>query len=209
MAGYLYLCRHGQSQWNAQGILQGQLESSLTDLGRQQAFKLAHNAKQWNISKVLSSHLGRAKQTAQICANVLQLKAQQQTGVEERHFGQWQGQAIKHISSFTDFQKYCYSQPSLKANETAESTNEVQIRMSRALTMLATSKTQGNILLISHGDAIDCLLTQWGEPNKLCNGQSVKLVKTASSYTLPAYSYAFSAFSPASSPQSLPEKTAT
>jgi probable phosphoglycerate mutase len=184
LAGYLYLCRHGQSQFNAQGILQGQLESALTDLGRQQAFELAHNAKQWNITQIFSSHLGRAKHTAQICGEVLQLQTQQLAGVEERHFGRWQGQGIKHISSFSDFQTHCYSQPTLKPNETAESTGEVRTRMSSALTMLATSNTQGNILLISHGDAIDCLLTLWAKPHKLCNGQGIKLVKTVGSFTL-------------------------
>lgn len=174
---YLYLCRHGQSQFNANGILQGQLESPLTCLGKEQAASLAIRAKAWDIRHVISSPLGRAQQTAQICAQTLKLPMTVLNGFEERHYGHWQGNSISQLPALTTFKQQCYSQSDWQPCAGAESTKTVRARMLKQLTVL-NQNYSGNILLISHGDAIDCLLSQWTAPKNMNNSQHARLIKS-------------------------------
>lgn len=179
---YLYLCRHGQSLYNACGKLQGQLESPLTFEGIEQATLLSIQAKKWGISQLISSHLGRARQTADICAKALNLPVEVQSGFEERHYGDWQGLLIHQLHSFKRFKQGCYSHPDWAPCDGAESTTDVRIRMTSQLKLLSQKHIKGNVLLISHGDAIDCLLSMFTTPKNMTNAQHLRLVKTADSF---------------------------
>ena len=68
-----YLARHGQTEWNIEGRIQGQLDSPLTALGKQQALLLAEQCKMLSITSLLTSPLGRALATAELCAKALAL----------------------------------------------------------------------------------------------------------------------------------------
>lgn len=177
---FLYLCRHGQSQWNAQGILQGQLNCDLSELGQQQAADLASQAQSWNIQHLFHSNLTRAQQTAQVCAEQLNLVPQSITGTQERNFGSWQGKTTSDLSEYQHFREQCYNNIHAKPNAQSESSQEVRIRMQTALNDIAlktiAETTTGNVMLISHGDAIDCLLSLWTSPVQLRNCQHVRLI---------------------------------
>ena len=62
----LWLIRHGQTIWNAEGRAQGQLDSSLSELGVKQAERLRKRLKHETFDAVYSSDSGRAVQTANI-----------------------------------------------------------------------------------------------------------------------------------------------
>lgn len=70
----LLLIRHGQSVANSEGRLQGQLDSPLTDRGREQARALARRLVRegWSVSAIHTSDLGRAAETAEILGAALQ-----------------------------------------------------------------------------------------------------------------------------------------
>lgn len=69
----LLLVRHGQSIANLEGRLQGQFDSPLTDLGREQARALGRRLQreEWAISAIYASDLSRAAETAEILAAIL------------------------------------------------------------------------------------------------------------------------------------------
>lgn len=231
-----YLCRHGQSEFNALGLLQGHLESPLSPLGITQAESLALKAQQWEIDHIVSSHLGRAQQTAHICAEFLnkavlhsQLIAPQSTAdLAERHLGAWQGKAVAQLAEFHQFNTLCYQQTHLtppnslervnslerdeqrerinslerdeqrervnslepnekreriNSQEKSESTDTVRQRMQNALRDIAqmtelhtrSSSSELNVLVISHGDALACLMSQFTQPVLLKNTQGMLL----------------------------------
>ncbi|GGZ66038.1 histidine phosphatase family protein [Paraglaciecola chathamensis] len=195
-----YLCRHGQSEFNALGLLQGHLESPLSPLGITQAESLALKAKQWGVDHIVSSHLGRAQQTAHICAEFLnkavlhsQLIAPQSTAdLAERHLGAWQGKAVAQLAEFHQFNTLCYQQTHLtppnsleriNSQEKSESTDTVRQRMQNALRDIAqmtelhtrSSSSELNVLVISHGDALACLMSQFTQPVLLKNTQGMLL----------------------------------
>ncbi|WP_166424065.1 histidine phosphatase family protein [Paraglaciecola sp. 20A4] len=184
---HFYLCRHGQSEFNAKGILQGRLESSLTELGRQQAHRLAIKAQLWNIQHIASSNLSRAQQTAKICAQTLGVTHECVANLAERQLGCWQGQPVDELSEFAQFQKHCYQQTNLPAgNESGfgETTDAVRQRMQSALITLAKISHRGaskspsneNILIVSHGDALACLMSLFTAPILVSNTQGYKLI---------------------------------
>jgi probable phosphoglycerate mutase len=64
MTSRLVLIRHGESAWNARGVLQGQADPPLSDLGRRQALALARWAGTLAPASVETSDLARARETA-------------------------------------------------------------------------------------------------------------------------------------------------
>jgi probable phosphoglycerate mutase len=88
----LYLARHGETEWNAIGRLQGHTDVPLNDRGRQQARDLAAVARSLGIASVITSDLMRARDTGTIIAAELGL-AQPRVIPElrERRFGVFEG----------------------------------------------------------------------------------------------------------------------
>ena len=84
------LLRHGETEWNAEGRWQGQLNSPLSDLGRRQAFDAGRLV--GSVDVIVSSDLGRAQETAQIIADSVGIgPIQTDPGLRERAAGEWEG----------------------------------------------------------------------------------------------------------------------
>jgi probable phosphoglycerate mutase len=88
----LVLVRHGESVWNVERRVQGHECRGLTDHGRVQAERTAHNvAARWPDARVLSSDLGRCVSTATPIAAALGAELVVDAALRERHFGRWEG----------------------------------------------------------------------------------------------------------------------
>ena len=69
----IYLARHGETDWNARGKLQGHTDIALNEGGRQQARDLATRLAGEHIVSVTTSDLSRARETGAIVATALSL----------------------------------------------------------------------------------------------------------------------------------------
>jgi uncharacterized phosphatase len=86
------IVRHGETDWNAQGRLQGREDIELNDSGRQQALKIAAylSTEHWDV--VVSSPLKRAYETAQIIARILAIsEVEVEEQITERDYGEASG----------------------------------------------------------------------------------------------------------------------
>ncbi len=102
----LYLIRHGQTEWNLEGRLQGGKDSPLTGLGRQQAQGVAISLKARPPSLILASPLGRARKTAEIIAKALEISIEKDDRLGELRFGAAEGLALKAIDErWPDFRR--------------------------------------------------------------------------------------------------------
>lgn len=91
-AAHICIARHGETDWNKRGILQGWLDVPINALGRQQARELAAASGDSGFAAVWASPLARARETAEIVATTLGLAAPLcHEGLRERHFGAIQG----------------------------------------------------------------------------------------------------------------------
>ncbi len=94
--GAIGFVRHGESEWNRLGRVQGSLDIPLSQTGRAQAKTFAVAVRQRNIGQICTSPLQRAKETALIIAKVLESGGivphrHEMDELRERHYGHYQG----------------------------------------------------------------------------------------------------------------------
>lgn len=157
----LYIVRHGQSQANAAGILQGsQVDTPLTIKGQQQAQLVGQQlaARKISFDLVVASPLLRAAQTATIIAprttTIFDWR------LKEFDYGNWDGQLEKDI--WQKFPAYFDEQHNLLPGAAhinhGETFSQVTARLRQLFTQLATDFPQANLLLASHGFTIKLML---------------------------------------------------
>eukprot|EP01018_Ginkgo_biloba_P036270 Gb_37340 [translate_table: standard] len=167
--------RHGETTWNASGILQGQSESELTDLGKKQAIAVADRlAKETGITAVYSSDLIRAVDTAKIIAQKCGLQVQLSPAWRERHLGKLQGLS-RHEASSKEPEAYrAFASP--KKDQLipggGESLNQLYVRSRSALDEIANNHKGQKVVVVTHGGVLRALWKFAGgksSPGKVLN----------------------------------------
>jgi len=149
----VYLCRHGQNEDNAAGILNGHRDLPLTNVGREQAEELGELAKQSKLKfdHIYSSPLIRAVETAEIIARITKSPSPEiLPELIERDLGDLTGRPYSDI---------------LKVSKTVIQTENVNYfldigesfpntlaRANRVLKKIQASHKSGKVLLVTHGD---------------------------------------------------------
>ena len=87
----LILVRHGETSLNSQGRAQGQNDAPLSERGREQVAAVAHALAKETPFSLYSSPLARAKETAQIIANQVQVPVVPIEGLKEVNLGELDG----------------------------------------------------------------------------------------------------------------------
>jgi broad specificity phosphatase PhoE len=87
----LLLVRHGETDWNADGRLQGQTDRPLSDFGRRQARQLADELADEQLEAIYASDLARARETAEIVGELLALPVALDPDLREKDWGTWEG----------------------------------------------------------------------------------------------------------------------
>ena len=96
----IYFVRHGQTDWNKIGKIQGHIDIELNDKGREQARIVKEKLQNIKFDKVFSSPLKRAKETASIiCSQEIVLDNR----LMERYNGELEGKIKNEINIFPDF----------------------------------------------------------------------------------------------------------
>jgi probable phosphoglycerate mutase len=93
----VYIVRHGVTDWNASGRIQGHLDPPLNAVGRAQAHLVGQRLATLGATALYSSDLQRAYETAQTIGQAMGLGVVQKTGLREMHFGRWQGLTSQQI----------------------------------------------------------------------------------------------------------------
>ena len=89
---HVFLARHGETDWNAAGRLQGQTDVPLNETGCAQASALAERLRREGIAAIATSDLQRARATAEIVARALGLDvALVDPDLREQRFGRFEG----------------------------------------------------------------------------------------------------------------------
>ena len=95
----LIVWRHGNTDWNAQGRVQGQTDVPLNDLGHQQAVDAAELLIRLKPDLIVASDLRRATDTAAALAALTGLSVRPDPRLRERFFGEWQGLTMTEVAA--------------------------------------------------------------------------------------------------------------
>jgi broad specificity phosphatase PhoE len=151
----IWLVRHGESDWNASGLVQGQAEGPvLTAAGREQAHCLAHSLRRLPIRRIVTSDLTRAVETAAIIGLKLKLRWDLVPALRERNFGQAQGipLSVLHVdwSGIEDGRVVDAD----ACPPGGESVRDLQDRVVDYLSQMVGEERDGDVLVVTHGGVI-------------------------------------------------------
>ena len=154
----LVAIRHGETAWNAESRLQGQIDIALNERGRRQATTLAHALREEGLQAVFASDLGRAWATAQALAGPLGLPLQADAGLRERGFGQLEGHTYAEIDAqWPELARRWRTREPGWAPPGGESLSVFADRCIGTIARLARAHAGQSIALVCHGGVLDCL----------------------------------------------------
>lgn len=151
----LLVTRHGQTNWNIEGKIQGSVDNLLNDEGINQAERAREIIKNTKIDLIICSTLTRAKQTAEILNKDRDIRIMYDSRIAERNYGEYEGRKTSEVNIAEFFEYY--------KNKPCRNGESIQDLFNRIFGFLDDLKQNYNnynrILLVSHGDvsrAINC-----------------------------------------------------
>lgn len=149
--------RHGETDWNVDTRIQGQIDIPLNSTGRAQASRLALALSDESLDAVYASDLARAWDTADIVGRRLGLRVQADPSLRERAFGCFEGQTHAQIEQRWphDCQRWRGRDPTFgpEGGETLQSFHD---RCLSTLQRLASAHRGQTIAVVAHGGVLDC-----------------------------------------------------
>ncbi|WP_395701719.1 histidine phosphatase family protein [Aquabacterium sp.] len=150
--------RHGETAWNAESRLQGQLDIPLNARGRAQAAQLAEALREEGLALVISSDLGRAADTARALAEPLGLPLHFDAGLRERGFGAMEGRTFQEIDAHAPEYALRWRRRDPDFGPPGgERLIDFYARSIAAAERLAQAHAGRTIALVTHGGVLDCL----------------------------------------------------
>ena len=158
----LLIVRHGQTTWNVEHRLPGQLPGvALNEVGKQQATRLAEALKVLPISAIVSSPLERAYETAAYLAAGRDLEIQREPDLMDTNVGPWSGKTIDEVSKSDPAWKEYVRDP-MVAPEGVETFEQVQQRVVAAVERWRTKENVGSYLaFVAHADVVKLLVAHY------------------------------------------------
>lgn len=183
-----FLVRHGETDWNKIGRVQGHSDTPLNETGRAQAKATAELLRHEHIDFVISSDLARAKQTAEIIAEATGAELILDASFREMHYGIIDGMLIPEVN-----EKYGHFHDRPYKELGGESFEEVEERAMRALHNHWKRYHHKNVVIVTHGALLglviknirkithaesaamkignaEAIRLEIGEPCKVCGG---------------------------------------
>lgn len=159
----LVMLRHGQTEYNAGSRMQGQLDTDLSDLGREQAAFAADALAKRQPLLIVSSDLRRALDTAVVlgdrCGQPVSIDAR----LRETHLGDWQGMTHLEVDEIAPGARLAWRDDARWAPHGGESRIDVARRSLPLVHELVAQQTEWGfagdrpVVLVAHGGLIAAL----------------------------------------------------
>ncbi|MEZ0338693.1 glucosyl-3-phosphoglycerate phosphatase [Mycobacterium sp. pV006] len=158
----LLLLRHGQTEYNAGSRMQGQLDTDLSDLGRDQAVAAAQSLAKREPLLIVSSDLRRALDTAVALGDRCGLPVNVDTRLRETHLGDWQGMTHLEVDAAAPGARLAWRDDARWAPHGGESRVDVAERSLPLVRELVAEQpdwgqTDRPVVLVAHGGLIAAL----------------------------------------------------
>lgn len=158
----LYVIRHGETDWNRLGRIQGRSDIPLNDKGQEDAKGLSRLLERVRFDHIVSSDLARARETAAVLADG-RVPHTEDVRLQERAFGPFEGMTVpeihqvlrtRHAMTATSFDPV-EAWPEASGVETLP---QVLERAWRVIEAWRTPSQDGHVALVTHGNVVHVLL---------------------------------------------------
>ncbi len=165
----ILLIRHGQTDWNLKGHIQGQKDVRLNKKGREQATSTAQKLKKEKIFHIFSTDLKRGKETAEIINQYHNVEISIDKRLREKEYGVWVGKTWDQIfEEIPEFMEHAKENPLTWHAPGGETMSQLFERLFKFLKDLKDfildykpkkGHNNSNILIVSHNSPIRCILS--------------------------------------------------
>jgi broad specificity phosphatase PhoE len=157
----LTLVRHGETLANIEGVWHGSTDTPLTERGLAQAARVARHValRHADARAVYSSHLARARLTAEAIAAPLGLTVRVVAELAEYHLGSWEGKTYHDLFHQHRLWDHMKSDPDF-APHGGESPRQVTERFTGALRRIAREHARERVVVVTHGGALSMGLAE-------------------------------------------------
>ena len=160
-----FLVRHGATEWNARGRIQGQSDPSLNESGRGQARSLGMRLSSVPFAEARCSDLRRCSETA---AGILQgrndVPLREMPELREKNFGAWEGLTFREVEAhYPDlYRNWLRAGDPSFAPPGGESDLQLYSRADSVLGRLREARTDSdaNLLVVTHGGMLRALIAR-------------------------------------------------
>jgi len=151
----LILVRHGETEWNLAGRIQGHTDSRLTERGHEEGRRAAQRLAGLDIAAVYASDLGRARETGEMIAAPHGLPVQTTLDLRERCYGEFEGKTLAQIRKETPaaVERWLADRQRL-APPGGETQEELSDRTMRALREIVSGHPGETVVVATHGGPI-------------------------------------------------------
>jgi probable phosphoglycerate mutase len=158
MTTRLCIVRHGETAWNAEHRVQGQLDVPLNAIGQAQAQAAAKILSQEKFDAIYSSDLTRARQTADPVASFHSMEIRLDKDLRERHYGIFERLTYAEVKVRypEDYARFDARDPEY-AFRTGESLKDFSARSIAIVSKLAHAHPGQSIVVFTHGGVLDML----------------------------------------------------
>jgi 2,3-bisphosphoglycerate-dependent phosphoglycerate mutase len=154
----LWLVRHGESTWNALGLIQGHAEGpSLTQKGRQQSAEAANRLRNGAIGAIYTSDLERARETATFVGSAFGIPVRCHGALRERCFGVFEGRPLTSLRPVDSGLRGDRVVDASAHPQGGESLDQLYERVGRFVDWLGEQPHQGDVAVVTHGGTIRAL----------------------------------------------------
>ena len=141
----LFVARHGQTEWNVQNKVCGITYISLTEVGIEQAKKLAEEVRDRKIEFIITSPLSRTVETCKIILNTCDIEYTVDSRLIEQNYGIYEGVDRRNEDFLKNKKDFAYRYPN------GESMLQVTYRVYDLINEVKEKYKNQNIMFISHG----------------------------------------------------------
>ena len=155
----LIIIRHGETEWNLEGRIQGHMDSPLTESGRAQAEAIATRLQTVEVNALYSSDRGRAYSTAQVVSHKTGQDILTDKRLRELHLGKFEGLTEEEVRKRFP-EEYVYLKKAVPdyIYPGGESKEQFSLRVISCLEELMGKHQGEQIVVITHGGALSRLI---------------------------------------------------
>ena len=153
--GTLLIVRHGETEWNAEGRIQGHTDIGLSEKGAEQARSLGQRLADRQIDVAYSSDLKRTSETAKLALGGRDITLNETPRLREYNKGIFEGMTLSEIQEKfpAEYPKYLEKDLSY-APEGGETTRDVSTRMASIFAEIKANHLDETVLVVSHGGVL-------------------------------------------------------